>query len=86
MIGEHGDEGVTVGEPAGAPFGLGLRRMMDQHDAELAGMLVEESREARELRRAEAAGRPERQRRHRRRHADERERSAHAHEWKLRRV
>src|SRR5215510_12279449 len=85
VLPQYCDEGVAVGEPTAAPLGLGLWWMMDQHDAEPAGMLAEESREARKLRRAEPAGGAERCRRHRRRHADEGEWATHPHEWKLRR-
>jgi len=53
VLSQHGDEGVAVDQPAVAPFGLGLRRVVDQHDAERAGVLVEERGKPLELRGAE---------------------------------
>src|SRR5215510_15050672 len=85
VLSQYCDECVAIDQPAVAPFRLGLRRMMDQHDAELVGMLVEESGKPRKLRSAKPSSSAERQCGNCSRHSDQGEEPAFAHEWKPRR-
>src|SRR5437879_4472835 len=82
MLSQHRDERVAVDQPAVAPFGPGLRRVMDQYDAERACVLVEESRKPRELGGAEPSSGTECQRWNRRADSNQNDGPASAHEWK----
>src|SRR5690349_10383320 len=82
VLSQHRNERVAVNQPAVAPFRPGLWWVMDEHDSEGAGVLVEESREPPELRCAEPPGRAKRQGRNRRADSDQGDWFASAHEWK----
>src|SRR6266545_1443642 len=82
VLSQHGDEGVAVDQSAVAPFGLGLRRMMDQYDAERAGVLVEERGKPPQLRGAEPSSGTECQCWNRGTDSNQNDGPASAHEWK----
>src|SRR5437763_1972884 len=82
VLSQHGDEGGAVDQPAVAPFGPGLRWVMDQYDTKHTGVLVEERGKPPDLRSAKPSGGTECQRRNRRADSNQNDGPASAHEWK----
>src|SRR5215470_7699962 len=79
---QHGNKGIAVNQPAIAPLGPGLRRMMDQDNAKRVSVLVEERRKPSELRGAEPSSGTECQRWNRRADSNQNNGPTSAHEWK----